>query len=58
MASIVKVKNPNGITYIYENTTIWNKETKKYNYNRTCIGKITAEGEEILHCLLNSNLYV
>lgn len=49
MASIVKVKNPNGTTYIYENTTIWNKETKKYNYKRTCIGKITPEGKEILY---------
>lgn len=31
MAPIVKVKNPNGTTYIYENITIWNKEKNLMN---------------------------
>lgn len=47
MSSMVKVKNPNGTTYIYENITNWNKETKKYEHKRTCVGKITPTGEEI-----------
>lgn len=49
MASIVKVKNPNGTTYIYENITIWNKEKKMYEHKRNIIGKITKDGEEIMY---------
>lgn len=49
MASIVKVKNPNGTTYVYENITIWNKEKKIYEHKRNIIGKITKDGEEILY---------
>ena len=28
MSSYVYVKNPNGKTYVYENTTYWDKESK------------------------------
>lgn len=48
MASMVYVKNPNGRTYVYENVTIWNKETKKYIHQRKCIGHLGADGKEIL----------
>lgn len=49
MASIVKVRNPNGTTYIYENTTIWDKEKKVYEHKRNVIGKITKDGEKIMY---------
>lgn len=49
MASIVKVKNPNGTTYIYENITVWNKDRKIYEHKRNIIGKITKDGEEIMY---------
>ena len=49
MSSIVKVKNSNGTTYIYDNTTIWDKGLKKYTYKRSCIGKITPDGETIMY---------
>lgn len=31
MSSIVKVKNPNGTTHLYSNTTYWDKEEKNIN---------------------------
>ena len=49
MGSIVKVKNKNGTTYIYSNNTIWDKETKKYKYDRKVIGKVTPDGETIMY---------
>ena len=49
MASIVKVKNPNGTTYIYENITVWNKDKKIYEHKRNIIGKITKDGKEIMY---------
>ena len=49
MSSIVKVKNPNGVTYLYSNITIWDKETKKYKYKREVIGKIDTKGNEIIY---------
>ena len=48
MASMVYVKNPNGRTYVYENVTLWNKETKKYIHRRKCIGHLGEDGKEIL----------
>lgn len=33
MSSYVYVKNPNGKTYVYENTTYWDKETKHASIN-------------------------
>lgn len=49
MAKLIEVKNKNGTTYLYENKTIWDKEFKKYKYLRTCVGKITAQGETIMY---------
>lgn len=40
MASIIHVKNPNGTTYVYENTSYWNKETKKTQHKRKCVGHL------------------
>ena len=48
MASMVYVKNPKGRTYVYENVTLWNKETKKYIHRRKCIGHLGEDGKEIL----------
>ena len=48
VASMVYVKNPNGKTYVYENVTLWNKETKKYTHQRKCIGHLGEDGKEVL----------
>jgi transposase len=49
MSSIVNVKNPNGTTYIYENTTIWDKEKKKHQHHRKVIGKILPDGTKVMY---------
>jgi hypothetical protein len=36
----VKFKAKNGTTYVYEGTTVWDDEEKKYRTKRICIGKI------------------
>lgn len=48
MSSYVYVKNPNGKTYVYENITHWNRETKKYTHQRKCVGHLAPDGKEIL----------
>lgn len=40
MSSLVYVKNPNGTTYVYENTTYWDKEAKKCKHHRKSIGHL------------------
>jgi transposase len=40
MASLVYCKNKNGTTYVYENVSVWNKEKKRADCNRKCIGKL------------------
>ena len=42
MSSLVYVKNPNGKTYVYSNTSIYDKETKKVKHIRKSIGCRTA----------------
>jgi hypothetical protein len=48
MSSLVYVKNKNGTTYVYENTSTWNKEKKRADCSRKCIGKLDAETGEII----------
>jgi transposase len=48
MASLVYCKNKNGTTYVYENVSVWNKEKKRADCIRKCIGKLDpATGETI-----------
>lgn len=49
MSKLISVKNKNGTTYLYTNKTKWNKELKKYEYARNCVGKITKDGETIMY---------
>ena len=48
MASYVYVKNPNGTTYVYENTSCWDKESKKTKHHRRCIGKLDPLTKEVI----------
>ena len=53
--SIVKVKNKkNGITYVYESNSYWDKEKKQPRNKRICIGKIDPKTNEIIY---NKNYY-
>jgi transposase len=41
MSSLVYLKNKqNNVTYVYENTSVWNKEKKRADCHRKCIGKL------------------
>lgn len=48
MTSYVYQKNPNGKTYVYENTTYWDKNAKVYRHKRVCVGHLDSETNEIL----------
>lgn len=48
MASIVYVKGSNGTVYAYENISFWNKEKKKPDQKRKCIGHVDPESGEIV----------
>ena len=43
MSSYVYVKNPNGKTYVYENTTYWEKETKTCKHKRVSVGHLDPD---------------
>jgi hypothetical protein len=49
LASLVYLKNKkNGVTYVYENISTWNKQKQRSDCKRKCIGKLdTATGEII-----------
>ena len=49
MAKLIEVKNGNGTTYLYTNKTTWDKEKKIYKYKRSCVGKITKDGNRIMY---------
>ena len=49
MSSLVDYKNKNGIIYVYQNVSTWNKITKRPNTQRTCIGKRDPITNEIIH---------
>lgn len=40
------IVNPNGTTYIYEDEPYWNKDKKRGEHKRVCIGKIDENGNE------------
>ena len=48
MSSYVYVKNPNGKTYVYENTTYWDKESKSCKHYRKSIGHLDPDTGEIV----------
>ncbi len=48
MSSYVYVKNPNGKTYVYENTTYWDKESKSCKHFRKSIGHLDPDTGEIV----------
>ena len=49
MSSLVDYKNKNGIIYVYQNVSTWNKQTKRPNTQRTCIGKRDPITNEIIY---------
>ncbi len=48
MSSYVYVKNPNGKTYVYENTTYWDKELKSCKHHRRSVGHLDPDTGEIV----------
>jgi len=48
MSSLVYVKNPNGKTYVYENTTYWDKETKTCKHLRKSIGHLDPVSGDVV----------
>lgn len=48
--SIVRLKNKNnGVTYVYESTSYWDKEKAQARNSRVCIGKLDDETGEIVY---------
>lgn len=48
--SIVRLKNKNnGVTYVYESTSYWDKEKAQARNSRVCIGKLDDESGEIIY---------
>ena len=43
-----KKNKKNGVTYVYECTSFWNKEKKRSDSNRTCIGKLDSITGEVI----------
>lgn len=48
MASKVFVKNPNGKTYVYENVSYWDKESKVTKHVRKCVGHVDPATNEVI----------
>ena len=49
MSSLVHVKNPkNGITYVYESFSYWDRDKQQARNRRTCIGKLDPETGEFI----------
>jgi transposase len=49
MSSLVYYKNKqNGVTYVYENTSVWNAEKKACDCIRKCIGKLDPQTGDII----------
>ncbi len=48
--SIVHLKNrQNGVTYVYESHSYWDKEKSQARNNRACIGKLDPETREVIY---------
>ncbi len=39
----------NGVVYLYESTSYWDKEKRQARNTRICIGKIDPDGNEIIY---------
>ena len=48
MSSLIYCNNPNGITYVYENVSYWDKETKTTKHKRKSIGHVDPQSGEIV----------
>jgi transposase len=49
LASLIYLKNKkNGVTYVYENISTWNKQKQRSDCKRKCIGKINPVTNEIV----------
>ena len=49
VSSLVYLKNKkNGVTYGYENTSVWSKEKQRCDCKRTCIGKLDPQTGEYI----------
>ena len=49
MSSLVYYKNKtSGITYVYENTSTWNRDIKRCDTKRKCIGKLDPASGDII----------
>lgn len=46
---IIKIKNANGTTYIYEDKAYWDKELKQGRHKRVCIGKVDPKTNEYIY---------
>ncbi len=50
LMSIVRMKNKkNGVVYLYEFTSYWDKEKKQARNTRVCIGKIDPQTDKIIY---------
>jgi transposase len=48
--AIVKMRNKrNGVTYVYDSTSYWDKEKKQPRNKRVCIGKLDSKTGEIVY---------
>lgn len=48
--SIVRMKNKkNGVIYLYESTSYWDKEKRQARNTRVCIGKIDSQTDKIIY---------
>ena len=48
MSCIVKSRNPNGVTYVYRSTSVWDPVKKMSIPKRQCIGKIDPQSGEVV----------
>lgn len=48
MSTIIKYKNQSGITYAYEQTSIWDPEKKQARPKRKYLGRVDEETGEII----------
>lgn len=48
MSSLIYNNNPNGITYVYENVSYWDKKTKTTKHKRKSIGHIDPQSGKIV----------
>ncbi len=48
--SIVRMKNKkNGVVYVYDSTSYWDKKKRQARNTRVCIGKIDPQTDKIIY---------